>query len=130
MVMLSLSSAMFKKAIENIKKFAKEHPYIFAAIVIGIIGLAGAGVTAGVLAGVGFTAGGVAAGSLAAAWQAMISNVAAGSAFAILQSLSATGLGIAYGGLFSGGLGAIWSVWRAWKGWFGTDSEENQHEDL
>ncbi|GFH55933.1 hypothetical protein CTEN210_12409 [Chaetoceros tenuissimus] len=41
---------------------------------------------------VGFSTAGIAAGSIAAAWQASIGNVAAGSAFATLQSLGATGV--------------------------------------
>ena len=40
---------------------------------------------------VGFTATGVAAGSLAAAWQSSIGNVAAGSLFAWMQSTAAAG---------------------------------------
>lgn len=51
---------------------------------------------------VGFTAGGVAMGSLAAACQSTIGNVVAGSAFAALQSIGATGsatlIGSAVGG--------------------------------
>lgn len=39
----------------------------------------------------GFGAGGIVAGSAAAAWQASIGNVAAGSLFAFLQSAGATG---------------------------------------
>ena len=45
------------------------------------------------LSALGFTPSGVAAGSLAAAWQASIGNVAAGSTFAMLQSIGAAGLG-------------------------------------
>ena len=40
---------------------------------------------------VGFTATGVAAGSIAAAWQSSIGNVAAGSLFAWMQSTAASG---------------------------------------
>ena len=43
------------------------------------------------LRGLGFGAAGVIAGSVAAALQAIIGNVAAGSAFAIAQSIGATG---------------------------------------
>lgn len=43
------------------------------------------------LRGLGFGAAGVVAGSIAAAIQAIIGNVAAGSAFAIAQSIGATG---------------------------------------
>lgn len=48
---------------------------------------------------IGFGAGGVAAGSAAAAWQSSIGSVTAGSLFAILQTLGATGLGsLLFGG--------------------------------
>ena len=40
---------------------------------------------------IGFTASGVAAGSLAAMWQSSIGNVAAGSTFALLQSIGTAG---------------------------------------
>ncbi len=40
---------------------------------------------------IGFGVAGVVAGSLAAAWQATIGNVVAGSVFAILQSFGAAG---------------------------------------
>ncbi|KIO18489.1 hypothetical protein M407DRAFT_158910 [Tulasnella calospora MUT 4182] len=40
----------------------------------------------------GFATGGIAAGSLAAAIHSMLGNVAAGSAFSIMQSLGATGM--------------------------------------
>ncbi|XP_011706220.1 PREDICTED: interferon alpha-inducible protein 27-like protein 1 [Wasmannia auropunctata] len=42
----------------------------------------------------GFGSSGISAGSYAASWQASIGSVAAGSLFAILQSLGAKGLGI------------------------------------
>mmetsp|Transcript_17801 Transcript_17801/g.26663 ORF Transcript_17801/g.26663 Transcript_17801/m.26663 type:complete len:102 (+) Transcript_17801:68-373(+) len=40
---------------------------------------------------VGFGATGIAAGSMAAAWQSSVGNVAAGSAFALIQSFGMTG---------------------------------------
>lgn len=53
---------------------------------------------------------GVAAGSAAAAWQSSIGSVAAGSMFAILQSLGATGsLGILLFGSVGAGLGLLGS---------------------
>lgn len=57
------------------------------------------GVIGGLLTGIcvlpliGFGAGGIIAGSLAATWQGTIGNVAAGSLFAILQSMGATTMG-------------------------------------
>lgn len=50
----------------------------------------------------GFGAGGVVGGSIAASWQSSIGLVSAGSFFAVLQSLGATGLGVfLFGGLGS-----------------------------
>ncbi len=53
----------------------------------------------------GFTSSGIAAGSIAAGVQSVIGNVVAGSTFATLQSLGATGviagIGVA-GGVFTG----------------------------
>lgn len=43
------------------------------------------------LGALGFTQGGVAASSLASAWQSSLGNVAAGSTFALLQSLGTSG---------------------------------------
>jgi hypothetical protein len=59
----------------------------------GITSVLGAGTcaaTAG-LTFAGFTTAGIAGGSAAAAWQSSIGSVAAGSTFATLQSLGATG---------------------------------------
>jgi hypothetical protein len=57
----------------------------------------------------GFGAGGVAAGSFVAVWQSSIGSVGAGSLFATLQSLGATGtlLTGAYGGAAVAGTGAV-----------------------
>lgn len=60
-----------------------------AAICVGV----GAGLGAVALPAIGFSSGGVGAGTLAAAWQSSIGNVAAGSAFAAIQSAGATGVG-------------------------------------
>ena len=75
---------------------------------------------------VGFGTGGIAAGSLAAAWQATIGNVAAGSAFATLQSLGATGTLAtgAYGGAGVLGLGALGNR-LAGK----SDKKTNEHDN-
>ena len=65
----------------------------------------GAAVTAA-----GFTAGGVVAGSIAAGMQASIGAVQAGSAFATLQSMGATGAFAGPAGLLAGtalGLGVV-----------------------
>mmetsp|Transcript_41079 Transcript_41079/g.99013 ORF Transcript_41079/g.99013 Transcript_41079/m.99013 type:complete len:198 (-) Transcript_41079:234-827(-) len=60
----------------------------------------------------GFGAGGIVAGSVATMWQASVGNVAAGSAFATLQSIGATGgfySGLAYGGT-AFGAGKWWEI--------------------
>ena len=49
---------------------------------------------------IGFGPGGVVANSIAAAWQSSIGNVAAGSLFALLQSIGASG----------GSTAAVWSA--------------------
>lgn len=58
-----------------------------ALLIVGAV----AAVPCGVAIAAGFGATGVVAGSAAAAWQAAIGNVAAGSVFATLQSLAMTG---------------------------------------
>ena len=60
--------------------------------------------TSGIATTLGFTTSGIAAGSVAAATQATIANVATGSAFAITQSLGASGVFAAMGPI---GLGAL-----------------------
>lgn len=57
----------------------------------------------------GFGAGGVAKGSAAAAWQSYIGVVAAGSLFAFLQSVGATGVGILLFGSAVAALGLLTS---------------------
>ena len=57
-----------------------------------------AGFSKSALTWVGFAPGGVVAGSLAAAWQSSIGNVAPGSLFALLQSIGASGNSTAAGG--------------------------------
>lgn len=58
----------------------------------------------------GFGAGGIAAGSTAAAWQSSMGSVAAGSLFATLQSLGATGLGVLLFGSTGSALGLLGSL--------------------
>lgn len=76
-------------------------------------GLLGAGVLGMGLLGlaalplIGFGAGGVVAGSIAASWQSSIGIVTAGSFFAILQSLGATGLGSLIFGSIGTGIGLL-----------------------
>lgn len=56
---------------------------------------------------VGFDVGGIVPNSIAAAWQAKIGNVAAGSIFAGLTSLGMTGYGALMFGTTSGGLALL-----------------------
>ena len=78
----------------------------------------GVGVTA-----LGFAPAGITAGSVAAAWQAYIGNVAAGSTFATLQSLGAKGT---FSWLSSGGLGGCTDLLTPdFYGWIsGSESSE------
>lgn len=82
-------------------------------VAIGSTVAAGAATATSVAAtGLGFTTSGIAAGSVAAGIQAGIGNVAAGSAFAVTQSLGATGAIAALGvagpiGLAIGGIGFL-----------------------
>merc|ERR1712018_702002 len=102
------------------------------------IGL-GIGVAAGVaaplaataaLGAAGFSAGGVVAGSMAAAWQASIGNVAAGSLFAMCQSVGTAGFaastttGVAAVGTGIGGL-----VGGLWPGGKKTNEEASEKTD-
>lgn len=69
----------------------------------GLLGVA-------VLPLLGFGLSGIAAGSLAATWQASIGSVVAGSLFATLQSLGATGLGIVLFGATGSALAMLGTV--------------------
>lgn len=76
-----------------------------------VIYVAGGGIT-GIAVGVtalpflGFTSIGVAGASIAAGWQSAIGSVAAGSTFALLQSLGATNTGTLLFGAIGGATGA------------------------
>lgn len=59
---------------------------------------------------IGFGIAGVTGGSIAAAWQSSIGAVAAGSLFATLQSLGATGMGTVLFGSIGSALGLLTSV--------------------
>lgn len=88
---------------------------IGSAAVVGILGCV-------LLPVLGFTTGGIAAGSAAASWQSSIGLVAAGSLFAVLQSLGATGLGILLFGGIGAALGALGSV-ASRLGWCTCDTD-------
>ena len=77
-----------KKAVDESKRKGSTSDKIATIAIVGGVGAA-ALATAPIL--LGFSASGVVAGSLAAGFQAGLGNVMAGSAFACLQSLAATG---------------------------------------
>jgi hypothetical protein len=88
-------------------EWVKAHPELVAAGAAAVIGAALAPVLVPlVLSSVGFGAGGVAAGSLAAGMHAAIGNVAAGSLFALAQSVGAGAALPLTGYLVSAGLSA------------------------
>ncbi|KAI0834305.1 hypothetical protein F5Y06DRAFT_279464 [Hypoxylon sp. FL0890] len=89
-------AAAISEAAKQAVKWTAENPK--SATMYGVAGIAMAApaVVAGpALAAAGFGANGIAAGSLAAGAQAGIGNVAAGSAFATLQSAGMAGYGVA-----------------------------------
>mmetsp|Transcript_6221 Transcript_6221/g.23460 ORF Transcript_6221/g.23460 Transcript_6221/m.23460 type:complete len:191 (-) Transcript_6221:188-760(-) len=66
---------------------------VYAMLGGAIVGVFGTLLAGPILSLFGFGVAGVTSGSLAALWQASMGSVAAGSAFAILQSIAAAGLG-------------------------------------
>ncbi|OCF54491.1 hypothetical protein L486_08040 [Kwoniella mangroviensis CBS 10435] len=77
-------------------QYAKDHPYQSAAAVVTIGVVACPGLVVGpALNVVGFGSGGVQAGSVAAATQSAIGNVASGGLFSICQSAAMGGAGCA-----------------------------------
>jgi hypothetical protein len=109
-----MDSAMRAQAGGYAAQFAKKARERWSWKAVGTLsagaGLGGVALVAPAVAG--FTTEGVAAGSAAAAWQASIGNVAAGSTFASLQSFGATavmapavGAGLTVAGLL--GLGYL-----------------------
>lgn len=82
---------------------------IRAGVSLGFMTTLG-GIGALMLPLLGFGAGGIAAGSTAAAWQSSLGSVAAGSLFATLQSLGATGLGVLLFGSTGSALGLLGSL--------------------
>jgi hypothetical protein len=77
---------------------------ILASTVVG--GIAGFSI----LPLLGFGLAGITGGSIAASWQASIGAVEAGSLFAFLQSLGATGVGIVSFGTTTAAIGFLGSV--------------------
>jgi hypothetical protein len=79
-------------------------------VIGGASGAVGSVATGAAVYAAGFTTSGVAAGSLAAGMQATMGAVQAGSAFATMQSLGATGAFVGPVGLLAGtavGLGVV-----------------------
>ena len=77
---------------------------IFTALgFTGVVGVAGALL----LPIIGFDFGGITAGSIAASWQSALGSVSAGSSFALLQSLGATGFGCLMFGSVGAGVGLL-----------------------
>ncbi|KAF2737572.1 hypothetical protein EJ04DRAFT_430640 [Polyplosphaeria fusca] len=111
---------------EWIVKNPKQTASIAASVLVPPIAAAAA---VPIIAGVGFSATGVVAGSTAAAMQASIGNVAAGSMFAFMQSAGA-------GGAAAGVLqGSVWgatsaAAWGATVASFFKTSESNDNGEV
>lgn len=95
---------------------------IGSTAVVGILGIV-------LLPVLGFTTGGIAAGSAAAAWQSSVGAVAAGSLFAVLQSLGATGIGILLFGGIGASLGALGSV-ASRLGWCTCETDSTNENNV
>ena len=83
----------------DISAWIREHPTRVAGMVGGITIFSLACATPAILGAVGFSAIGPVAGSAAAAWQASMGSVAAGSLFPFLQSAAMGGAAM---GVFTG----------------------------
>ena len=77
--------------LQGMSNYAKAHPILTGIQVVGLTLSAVSFLAVPVLGVVGFTAAGPAAGSVAAAWQASIGAVRAGSLFAWCQSAAMGG---------------------------------------
>lgn len=85
--------------VESLTTWVKAHKKQIAFILVGIITLAVCLAMPAMLGAIGFGANGPIIGSMAAAWQASIGSVAAGSLFSFLQSAAMGGAAM---GLFTG----------------------------
>ena len=109
------------------KKCTKRDTAAKVGAAAGAAGAAGAA-AAGAASAAGFSSSGIVGGSLAAAWQGAIGNVAAGSAFATLQSAGATGL-IATVGVAGAGVAVVGGLaYFALRSKKGNDSESKRKE--
>ncbi|XP_011705007.1 PREDICTED: interferon alpha-inducible protein 27-like protein 2B [Wasmannia auropunctata] len=91
---------------------------MYSIIIIGSTG----GIVGGIagcaaLPFLGFGLAGISAGSIAASWQASIGAVAAGSLFATLQSLGASGLGMLLFGPAGAVIGLLISIAASLNWW-------------
>ena len=102
MVVQQLPSALLKQ-MNDTSAWVRQNPYQAAGILGGTILIILTIATPAILAAAGFGALGPVGGSLAAAWQASIGSVAAGSLFAILQSVAMGGAAL---GMLTG-IGAV-----------------------
>ena len=115
MVLYSNLCRIYGKAVPSAANLqALRWPSIGTRSVIGkftlytLGGTAVGGISGGLLLPViGFGSGGVTAGTIAAAWHSGIGTVASGSAFALMQSLGATGFGNLLFGSIGAGVGAL-----------------------
>ena len=104
---------MVSKGFRRVKRFAKEHPYQFWGIVLGLMLTV---ISATILPMLGFSAAGPVAGSIAAGWQSSIGIVSAGSLFAFLQSAAMGGaamtgfVGFGVGGLALASFAAVTAI--------------------
>ncbi|KAJ0419474.1 hypothetical protein BJY00DRAFT_164539 [Aspergillus carlsbadensis] len=93
------------------------NPVLATSLIGGVVVAVPGIVAAPVLAIAGFGAGGVQAGSIAAAVQGTIGNVAAGSAFATLQSAGAAGAGAAVVNGVVQGAALVGTIGNVGVGW-------------
>ena len=115
----------------DISNWIRANPRQAAFILGGIILLVLVCATPAILAAAGFSAIGPVAGSAAAAWQASIGSVAAGSLFAFLQSAAMGGaaLGVITGvGVVGGGLAVALGVASSKKSELGKGVGEVVHK--
>ncbi|KAL0639434.1 hypothetical protein Q9L58_001462 [Maublancomyces gigas] len=109
--------AIIDYAIENPWKFGISSILIVGGILVLVVPVA-----------VGFGTGGVALGSSAAVWQASIGNVVANSLFAVLQSLTMTGVFYWIGSVMVVVGVAILAVARLWNWFFGGNDDSDKKD--
>ncbi|KAF8417879.1 hypothetical protein EV426DRAFT_706630 [Tirmania nivea] len=93
-----------KRVLQTLRIWAQDNPRTSKVIVVALVAALSAALLFGFFAFIGFTPGGIVA---AAAWHASIGIVSAGSLFAILQSLAATGMIGAIGAFIGASMSVI-----------------------